>query len=282
MKEELPIASGLDGWAYRAGHFDKRRIPHRHEELEMNLVLHGGGSYLIGDRRCDLAANSQIWIFPEQNHVLVDKSRDFEMWVAYFRQDLVTRVCVTAETEVLHRRTTERVLSRHLTSQQTARISMLLTEIEGATDDCPRHNSGLAYGLLLSWHEYSQADSVVTGHDVHAAVERAAFLIRDQPALRGIEQLAHQAGLSPSRLSRVFHRQTGVSLIDYWNRQRLERFLRLYGEGRRLSVMQAALEAGFGSYPQFYRVFRSHLGCGPAEYRRSGAMQWAGEDHIAG
>jgi len=39
MKEVTPIPFGLDGWVYRADPYDRRRVPHRHEELEMNLVL---------------------------------------------------------------------------------------------------------------------------------------------------------------------------------------------------------------------------------------------------
>jgi AraC-like DNA-binding protein len=267
----MPIAPALDGWAYRSDPFDNRRVPHRHEELEMNLVLHGSGSYLIGAQRRDLQADSQIWLFPEQNHVLVDRSRDFEMWVVYFKRALVERVCTTQEATVLQSREPGRVFSRHLGPEQAARISHLLEEIESSEDGPPRYNAGLAYSILLAWHEFSRAPQVISGHDVHPAVERAAFIIRDQAELRGIIELAHYAGLSPSRLSRVFHRQMGVSLVSYWNRQRLERFFRLYGEGQRMSVTQAALDAGFGSYPQFYRVFREHVGCGPAQYRRAGA-----------
>jgi AraC-like DNA-binding protein len=270
MKEAMPIAPGLDGWAYRAGHIDDRRVPHRHEELEMNLVVQGHGTYLIGDRRCDVHADSQIWLFPTQNHVLVNRSVDFQMWVVYYRPSLVSRLCITPETEVLRSSAPGHVMSRHLDPAQAARISTLLLELESGIDDIPRYNAGIAYSLLLAWHEFSWAPSHVPGRDVHPAVERAAFLIRDQPDLRGIQELARLAGLSPSRLSRVFRVHMGVPLVHFWNRQRLERFLRLYGEGRRLTVTQAALDAGFGSYPQFYRVFRQHVGCGPAEYRRTG------------
>jgi len=270
MKQVLPVAPGHDGLVFIADPLDQRRVPHRHEELEMNLVRRGGGTYLIGDRRCDLEKNSQIWLFPEQNHVLADKSRDFEMWVVYFERALLERVCTTEQTRVLLRRGPGRVLSRHLDAEQVNRISNLLAEVESCSDDSPCFNAGIAYSLLVAWHEFSTSPSHNGGHDVHPAVERAAFLIRDQPDMRGIEQLSHHAGLSPSRLSRVFRSQMGVSLVAYWNCQRFERFLRLYGDGTRLSVIQAALDAGFGSYPQFYRVFREHAGCGPAEYRRGG------------
>jgi AraC-like DNA-binding protein len=280
MKQALPIAPGHDGLVFVADPLDQRRMPHCHEELEMNLVRRGSGTYLIGDRRVDLVEHAQIWLFPEQNHTLVNKSRDFEMWVVYYERSLVERICTTEQTHMLLRRDPGHVFSRHLNDDQVLRVSALLSEIKDSVLDVPLYNTGLAYSLLVAWHEFSAAQMHSSGNDVHPAVERAAFLIRDQVGLRGIDELAHQAGLSPSRLSRVFRRQMGVSIVAYWNRHRFERFLELYADGARLSMTQAALNAGFGSYPQFYRVFREHVGCGPAEYRRHKRLPYADESCV--
>ena len=76
-----------------------------------------------------------------------------------------------------------------------------------------------------------------------------------------------QAGLSPSHLSRLFKAQTGVSITRFRNQRRLERFHHLYGRGRRTTALAAALEAGFGSYAQFYRVVRDETGRAPSELR---------------
>jgi AraC-like DNA-binding protein len=83
-----------------------------------------------------------------------------------------------------------------------------------------------------------------------------------------LEPLARAAGLSPSRLSMLFKRQTGISLTAFRQRRCLEQFLRLYRTGARYSLTEAALLAGFGSYPQFHRVFRRLMGVGPAAYRK--------------
>ena len=45
-------------------------------------------------------------------------------------------------------------------------------------------------------------------------------------------------------------------------------FLEIYGDGRGVKMTSAALDAGFGSYPQFHRVFRERMGCAPAEHAR--------------
>ncbi len=99
-------------------------------------------------------------------------------------------------------------------------------------------------------------------------MEQAARLLRDEADCLSVEQLAARVGLSASRLSRLFHQQTGIALVEFRNRQRLQRFLRLYGAGKKSSVLSAAFDAGFGSYPQFYRVFQQQMGCSPAEYRQ--------------
>jgi AraC-like DNA-binding protein len=75
-------------------------------------------------------------------------------------------------------------------------------------------------------------------------------------------------GLSRAHLSRLFHTQMGVSLGSFRQDQRMNRFLRLFGTSGRWNVLETALQAGFGSYPQFYKVFRASFGVSPGQYRR--------------
>jgi len=78
--------------------------------------------------------------------------------------------------------------------------------------------------------------------------------------------LARKHGVSVSRLARAFKAEMGMSIIEHRNRARLQRFFRLVETGR--GLLPAALEAGFGSYAQFHRVFRA-LGQGrPRDYLR--------------
>jgi transcriptional regulator GlxA family with amidase domain len=48
----------------------------------------------------------------------------------------------------------------------------------------------------------------------------------------------------------------GMSLVEYRNRLRLDRVDALVEQGQ-TTLLQAARRAGFGSYAQFHRVFRS-------------------------
>ena len=58
----------------------------------------------------------------------------------------------------------------------------------------------------------------------------------------------------------------GVSLVDYRNRRRIDRFFdSISRSGGTVNLLDAALEAGFGSYAQFHRVYRKFLGSAPRE-----------------
>jgi len=121
---------------------------------------------------------------------------------------------------------------------------------------------------VASWQAYQFSREPIPLSAVHPAVAKAARLLSAADESIGLEALARTAGLSAARLSRLFKRQTGISLTGFRQRQCLERFLRLYRTGARYSLIEAALLAGFGSYPQFHRVFSRLMGMNPAAYRK--------------
>jgi len=100
----------------------------------------------------------------------------------------------------------------------------------------------------------------------HRAVHATVTMLAKDPSLGG-KQIAGELGISVSRLARVFKRDMGMSLVEYRNRLRLDRFWILV-DGGRPSLLEAALAAGFGSYAQFHRVFRAQRHVTPREYLR--------------
>jgi len=98
---------------------------------------------------------------------------------------------------------------------------------------------------------------------------KAAQLLASDPAMTGAE-LGARFGLSASRMARVFKSEMGVSLVEYRNRLRLERFSTLL-DRRGDNLLDAALGAGFGSYAQFHRVFLELRGTTPGKFLRSRA-----------
>jgi AraC-like DNA-binding protein len=81
------------------------------------------------------------------------------------------------------------------------------------------------------------------------------------PGLSGAE-FAQSYPISLSQLVRLFKAQVGLSIVEYRNRLRLDRFWKSVIEGE-CNLMKASKDAGFGSYAQFHRVFRKVYGDTP-------------------
>jgi AraC-like DNA-binding protein len=270
MTEDLRLRPDVDG---RVGHHlaaDGPPRAHRHAELELNLVLRGRASYLLEERRYELTPGTLTWLFPGQDHVLVDESHDHELWWAVFRPTLVARAATTMPARPLLERDPIGQFSRRLDAPRAAHLDALLRELRDAEPaDDVLLNAGLAYLLLFAWRAFLESEDHVAGIDVHPAVDTVARLLHADPEAGGLDALARTAGLSPSHLSRIFKAQTGVSITRFRNQRRLERFMALYGNGRRTTALAAALEAGFGSYAQFYRVLRTETGRSPTGRRHA-------------
>jgi transcriptional regulator GlxA family with amidase domain len=95
-------------------------------------------------------------------------------------------------------------------------------------------------------------------------VAAAVRMLTDDPSLRGGD-IAKKLSVSLSRFARVFKFDMGLSLVDFRNQLRLDRFLSLIDTGES-NLLEAALAAGFGSYSQFHRVFRDLRGASPRDY----------------
>ncbi len=242
--------------------------PHRHAELEVNLVRDGSAAYLLGNRRYDLGPGTMTWLFPAQEHILLDQSPGYAMWIGVFSPALVERICTSQATQVLTRSSPDGRFCRIVSAPEAEWLHQLFQRAARSAHDPMLHETALSHALLSAWDVWEAADDVPSGFAVHPAVEQAARFMRDEAEALSMEGMSARVGLSAPRLSLLFKQQTGIPLAQFRNRQRLERFLRAYGRGRRVSLLEAALEAGWGSYPQFHRVFTQLMGCSPAEYRR--------------
>ncbi|HWA71489.1 MAG TPA: helix-turn-helix domain-containing protein [Polyangiaceae bacterium] len=110
------------------------------------------------------------------------------------------------------------------------------------------------------------ADIATSESSTRRLTTAAAAMMAKDPALGG-KELAAELDVSLAKLMRVFKAEMGVSLGEYRNRIRLDRFTVLLDTGER-NLLQAALAAGFGSYAQFHRVFRAFRHLTPRDYLR--------------
>jgi AraC-like DNA-binding protein len=279
MKEKLTIPPGLQGelWIYNQDLFlgdMYQPFLHRHDELELNLVTRGRGTYLINSRKVEVLPNALVWLFPHQEHLLFDKSLDFEMWILVIRPDYLRTICTDPESLVLLEVNPEGDFSRSLKNHQAQKLNSFCRETYTLKDRLSLFNISLGYILLFAWTEYQTASDSGLEKNITPVIDRVTRMILEGKGADDLPALAQAVNLSPGSLSRMFKRQMGISLTAFRNRCRLEEFMDLYAEGKSRTMIDAALEAGFGSYPQFYRVFKQIMGVSPADYRRNNSIRW--------
>lgn len=104
-------------------------------------------------------------------------------------------------------------------------------------------------------HYSAKIEAVI--HFVHVHLHEAVTL----------EKAAAAVGLSACHLSRVFRQETGISLVDYVQKERVEaaRHMLIYSDYT-LAVISEYLNFSTQSY--FIKIFKKHTGMTPAQYRK--------------
>lgn len=138
------------------------------------------------------------------------------------------------------------------------RAALLCRALSGLLDDTQRRAQSLPWGSLLT------RPPSVPSTPRQSLVAKVVLALHDDASVAS-RTLAVKLGVSTSHLSSVFHEQMGLSLTRYRNRLRIERFF-TECDPCGGNLLQAAFQAGFGSYPQFHRVFRELLDATPRDY----------------
>jgi len=83
-----------------------------------------------------------------------------------------------------------------------------------------------------------------------------------------LHMLSERFHASPASISAGFRRRMGVNFVDFQHELRIRNACALL-KSSSLSIVDIAMETGFGSYESFARVFRKRKGMSAAAYRHS-------------
>ncbi len=120
---------------------------------------------------------------------------------------------------------------------------------------------------VLMAEEYCALSRIKAGKGYSPLVSRCVEYLKLRYAEAiSVAELAAVLGTSPSYLCRRFKQETGTTMGDYANRQRIEAAKRLL-PGNRLGLAEIALRVGFRDANYFGRVFKKYGGCPPSRYR---------------
>lgn len=282
MLENLRISPEYDGFIFLAESIRNPPVlrPHHHIELELNLVVSGTITYIVHGQRFKFSKRNLLWFFPSQEHQLVDRSPDAGYYVAVFKPEMLKRACRTERYEGLKQQelSEKGILHAELEPNIFDALQQQMQRLvkDGLDPDILnreagfgisegfrfRHhdpdylNAGLCYLLLHCWRLQQERIGKSSEVSLHPVVRKVLELLDVEYEDQDLETLAKHCHVSAAYLSRTFAKEVGVSLSRYRNSLKLARFWSVYRQRDRTTILEAALGAGFGSYAQFYRVFR--------------------------
>ena len=173
------------------------------------------------------------------------------------------------------------------------RLGSMLSDLEGM-------DSEIAYNLSdLYIRKMDRCESVEEIFSLHSAMfsdftSRMGALIREKtyslPVHKvmeyisrrlqdplTVEHLAEVAGLTPSYLSTLFKKETGIALSEYIRRERIDMAGQLL-QYTDYSCTDIAEYLCFSSDSHFSRVFREYVGLTPTEYRKRNFQRFWNKD----
>ncbi len=261
------IPAGLVGEVRRTAAGARLDIDHVHDEVEFDLVVKGTGRCVVGNQVYTLKPGTLIWLMAGRQHRLV-RSPQLEMWVVSLRPELLDADRIAE----LGAQTIKQLPGRELVD-----LDRLLSQVAQDSDQPSAYNAGITY-LVMRACRASRESPPARAKPMHPAVTRAIMLLRARETI-SLSALAAEAGVTAPYLSRLLIAETGRSFVDWRNKVRLDRFMEAYRPGANL--LAAALDAGFGSYVRFHRVFTEMIGCTPSEWvRQAGDRREPVEDVV--
>jgi AraC-like DNA-binding protein len=141
---------------------------------------------------------------------------------------------------------------------------------------------GVRLAAMAAAAEDRPGDAAPMPPNAVARVTRVVRAIERHPeAALTLPRLAAGAGLSPYHFLRTFERVTGVTPHQFILRARL-RAVAVQLAHERSSVLDVALDCGFGDVSNFNRAFRAEFGVSPRAYRSgaTGPRRRMGSDRI--
>lgn len=282
MKPDLEVVQIREGESFKAwshGYPFHTVRWHFHPEYEIHLVVATEGRYFIGDFIGEFEPGNLILTGPNLPHNWVsdvpkDVTVPLRCRIIQFSEDFIGGVMgvfpeLAALGPVLESSRRGLLFSKEtaasitpfmeeLMSAQGARRIELFMLIAGALSRAQGSEMLASAGYLPDPSGY-----------MSAGMNKALAFIREHLTVPFSEaDLAEIAGQSTSAFSRAFRRHTGMSLVQYVKRLRINLACQILMSDEQASITDICFEVGFNNLSNFNRQFLAEKGMPPSQFRR--------------
>lgn len=271
------VATRTQLWIHRGG-APVMPLPHRHDDLEINIVLHGTLDYQFGGTRISVPAGSLAVFWGATPHRLVATDAGADGDMCWIHVPLTTvlgwNLPMSDLSEVLLNRpiivsatTVARDLEAMFVSWQQE------VGIDGLETIALLEVQALIRRLLHRQHHGGEKTSIettgplnISSDSMRGVTEMARFAVAHFRKQISAVDIASAANLNPNYATSLFRRAVGSTIAEYLIRCRVAEAQRLLVTTT-MTASEVAHAAGFGSQSSFYAQFTKRCGTSPGRYR---------------
>lgn len=262
---EAAESLGLQSWRWQPALMP---LPHRHSDIELNLLLEGTVTYAHRDRFIMLAPNQLAIFWAAIPHQLIERDAacDFciltlplEMLLGWRLPPLFVQSLLTGEFVVDSDPTSARVdaqqVPRWHAELSAAQPIIALKEMEARL-------------WRLAMAQRAAPEARMPAKADGKAGHIARYIVDNYAESLSVDAIARAVGLHPNYAMTCFKQTFGVTILEYILQYRVAQAQRLLVTTD-ANVLEIALQCGFGSLSSFYAAFQRYAGRTPNALRQS-------------
>ncbi len=254
---------------------DAMSAAHWHDHVEINLLLDGAMTYLFNGRQERVEAGRLVLFWAAIPHQTILVTPEAPLICIYL--PLVDFLALSID-----KKARQAIMQGAFVVEPRRRETTPLTvsawvEEWGSSDPVRRQliadEAKLRVRRLILDHADNRGSSVAAAATpVSPAIRHSEVLTdlinRHFPEPLSLADLGKRANVHPTTANRAFRDVLGISAMEYLTRYRLARAMQRLAETEE-SILEIALDCGFGSSSRFYDIFKQRTGTTPRKFRLS-------------
>lgn len=255
---------------------------HRHDYLELSYVMEGEGSETINGAPHPMKAGTLSFIQPYQIHQLYTSTGStLKLYNVRFSHGLFAELESKAELQRLLVPTDASIASYYCfegkaETEMRRQFDALYAEFCGSENWRRLRMKVMLIDILITFDRCRRAAAKAqkAGSQQAAQTESPSLYLEIIRHIQGhykedltLGAIAEQFNISPAYLSALFKKKSGRTFLQHLHDIRLRHACGLLASTD-MKISDVALEAGYGSYNTFSRIFRELKGTTPNDYRK--------------
>lgn len=233
---------------------------HWHNFFEIEIILSGGGKYIINEIEYDLSQKNVFLLTPTDFHYINGT-------------DEITLINLSFDETVINAREISELFSNKTKKAyhfECSELKRLINAAELLENECKIDGNCqtqlLQYVINFILRDNGSYFSTLTQNHSQEIMKAIIYLEMHFKENITLENLANEVGYNPSYFSDFFKKVTGETYIEKLTKLRIGYARTLLANG--FSVSDACFHSGFGSLSNFLTMFKKHCRITPSEYRK--------------